>query len=387
MSGELAECDGCGSDDLVPVLDMGAQPLAEGAQSGRYPLALVRCRDCSLVQLSYVVDRALVFQADHPYSTGNSGLLREHYRRLAIQQAGRLVTTDVVVDIGANDGTLLGCYPYGRVVKVAVEPTDQILKCPPDIIRYQEPFTAELASRIRQEHGPAKVITACNVLAHVTEPDGFLDGVQILLDDEDGVFVTENHDLASITEGLQVDTVYHEHLRYYTVASLSAALDRNNLRVTHVMEVPTHGGSFRTYARKKKDADFRKRALNAASRLREMLNDLTAQGNTVYGIGACTRATPLIHFAGIKDFITCVCEVPGSDKIGSRMPGTTIPVVDESALLSNQPEYALVFAWHMAGNILPKLRDRGYKGQFIVPLPEPRVVSAADAFRERAYRD
>jgi hypothetical protein len=291
----------------------------------------------------------------------------------------------MVVDIGANDCTFAN-YLHSRCRSVAVEPTDQIRKRYPDVIGYQEPFTAELASRVYGEHGPAQVITACNVLAHVPDPDDFLDGVQLLLD-EDGTFITENHDLASVTEGLQIDTVYHEHLRYYSVASLSAALDRNGLRVTHVQPVSTHGGSFRTYARKKKDSLFRYNARQAVVKLHDMLAGITLDGHAVYGIGACTRATPLIHFADIRTYIDAVCEVAGSDKIGQKMPGTGIPVVDEKQLFERQPEFALMFAWHMAGDILPKLRERGYKGQFIIPLPEPRIVSAADAFRERAYRD
>jgi hypothetical protein len=361
---------------------MGMQPLAEGKSGHSYPLCLVECENCGLVQLSYVVDPAEVFQPDHPYSTGNSAMLRKHYADLASRLAVPLLTGDVVVDIGANDGTFLRSFS-GRTGNpdlklIAVEPTDQIRKpatygnqAPLEI--YQDFFTWTLAHEIHAKHGPAKIITACNVLAHVPDVHGFLDGVAELLAD-DGVFVTENHDLASITDGLQIDTVYHEHLRYYSVASLSLLLERHGLHVVSSEQVPTHGGSFRVTARKQK-SDFPLRAKAAATALRGLLWKISfEQRQQVYGIGAATRATPLIHYAGIGAFLACVCEVAGSGKIGTNIPGTLIPVVDEAALVTDQPPYALLLSWHMKDIIVPKLRTAGYTGKFIVPLPEPKVL-------------
>jgi hypothetical protein len=373
MPGEAKECGGCGAHGLLaPLFDMGMQPVPEGARAGkRYPLKLVRCENCGLVQLSYAVDPAELFPKDHPYSTGNSAALREHYEDLARTIAGTLHTGDVVVDIGANDGTLLNGYPDG-LRKIAVEPTDQGRKFKGTY--YPFFFTEELARKIVSQYGPAKVITAMNVLAHVPDVHDFLDGVAVLLDD-DGVFITENHDLHSITSGLQLDAIYHEHLRYYTAGTLCRLLEQHGFRVASSLPVPTHGGSFRVTAHKTRQ-DFPERARMAATALRGMLYQFTRQRQKVYGIGATTRATPLIHYAGISDFITCVCEVPGSDKIGQNMPGTSIPVVDEAVLLTDQPAYALLLNWHLAADVVPKLRAAGYKGKFLVPLPEPKVLDA-----------
>lgn len=377
MSGKVEACQGCGARGvgvLTELLDMGLQPAPEGARAGkRYPLCLVRCGFCGLVQLSYVVPQEELFAADHPYSTGNSGALREHYMLLARELAGSLHVGDLVVDIGANDGTLLNCYP-GNLQRVAVEPTSQGLKCGPDVTLYQEFFTRAVAVRVHKAHGEAKVITACNVLAHVPDVHDFLAGVAALLDD-DGVFVTENHDLYSVLDGNQIDTVYHEHLRYYSVATLTRLLERHGLRTERVTPVHTHGGSFRVYARKAK-GNFPGRARAAATALRGMLWKVTEheRREKVYGVGACTRATPLIHYAGIADYISFVCEVPGSDKIGQYMPGTQILVVPEAKLVEDQPGYALLFAWHMKDIIIPKLRAAGYEGKFIVPLPYPEVL-------------
>lgn len=374
--GEITACQGCGGKTLGLILDMGMQPVPEGAAAGkRYPLRLVVCDDCALAQLDYAVPAGELFPADHPYSTGNSAALRKHYEDLTRSIAGTLHTGDVVVDIGANDGTLLAGYPPGRgsLTRIAVEPTDQGKKAPGGVEWVKEFFTREVACKIREQYGPAKVITACNVLAHVPDVHDFLNGVDSLLDD-DGVFVTENHDLYSILDGNQIDTVYHEHLRYYTTGTLSRLLEDHGMRVHSSLTVPTHGGSFRLTAYKAR-GDFPARARIAATALRGMLYKVTQQDRKkVYGIGAATRAVPLIHYAGIADFITCVCEVPGSDKIGQKMPGTQIPVVDESDLIRDQPAYALLFNWHMADVVIPKLRGAGYQGRFIAPLPEPRVL-------------
>lgn len=375
MPGDVKECGGCRSGNLLPLFDMGSQPLAEGGSAYSYPLALVQCKNCDLVQLSYIVDPKTVFRPAHPYTTGNSAVLREHYGRLARDLQGNLLIGDLVVDIGANDGTLLSCF-NSNLRRLAVEPTDQIGKCPPGVITLQGFFTADLAADICSDpvigNGPAKVITACNVLAHVPDVHDFLEGVRILLDD-DGVFVTENHDLASITEGLQIDTIYHEHLRYYTPGTLCRLLEQHSLRVTSVEPTPMHGGSFRVRAQRAQDG-FPGRARSAAIALRGMLWQFADKRQAVYGIGATTRATPLIHYAGISDFITCVCERAGSDKIGTYIPGTAIEVVDEARLIADQPPYALLLSWHIVGDIIPKLRAAGYQGKFIVPLPEPKVI-------------
>lgn len=373
MGNEVKACGGCGSAALRPWFDMGHQPLAEAVgASPRYPLALVRCEDCTLVQLSYVVDPREVFPPEHPYATGNSRMLRDHYLKLAGELEREVAPGELVIDIGANDGTLIGSFT-DHLRRVAVEPTRQVRKCAPGIIRYQEFFTADLARKIREEHGPARVVTACNVLAHVPDPHDFLEGVATLLGDG-GEFVTENHDLASITEGLQIDTIYHEHLRYYSVASLAVLLEKHGLRITSSQETLTHGGSFRVRARLQR-AQWPSRANGAATALRGLLWQIAVKDKkVVYGIGATTRATPLIHYAGIASFLSCVCEVPGSEKIGRMMPGTQIPVVDERRLLEDQPPYALVLSWHIAGDIMPKLRAAGYRGKFIIPLSSPGVV-------------
>ena len=369
--GDITACQVCGSTDLTVILDMGSQPLAERfGHPKTYPLALQQCGECTLVQLTYAVDQAEVFPEDHPYRSGHTKALVEHFRGLYARIAQSLEPDDLLADIGCNDATFLKTVQR-NVRKIGVEPTGAGPKAAEGIHIWQNYWTADVGNGLRALYGPAKVITATNVLAHVPDPHDFVKGVADLLADN-GVFVSESHDVASVLDG-QWDAVYHEHQRYYSITSLSRLLGMHGLTVTETERIPTHGGSLRVFARKQRQ-DLGSRAWRAATGLNHMLGDLAGKGEAIYGIGATTRATPLIHYANIAKYLECVCEVPGSEKIGHLMPGTDIAVVDESRLLDGQPPWALLLSWHVADGIVKSLRAKGYEGRFIVPLPEPRVL-------------
>lgn len=371
--GEVKRCGICGSAELAALLDMGIQPLAEDftGSSIRYPLDLRECASCGLVQLGYAVEPGAVFTPGHPYATGNTAFLREHFMRLGLDALHYMKVGDLLVDIGANDGTLLRSLIGHGVRMAGVEPTGQITKFKGSIKPYQEFFTRDLGIRIRMENGPARVITACNVMAHVPDVHDFMEGIASLLA-PDGWFVAENHDAASVLEGLQIDTVYHEHLRYYSPGSFARLLDIHGFRMVSCTQIPTHGGSFRVWARKKDDRMFGPRAQQLSIRLHAMVRRAAADG-PIYGIGAATRAVPLLHYARLGEYLKCVCEVAGSDKVGHCMPGTFIPVVDEHRLFADQPPHALLFSWHVP-SIPAKLWSAGYRGKIIVPLPEPKIL-------------
>jgi hypothetical protein len=354
---------------------MGMQPLPERHDCDkRYPQVLLECKQCTLIQLSYIVDPHEVFAPQHPYATGNTRALRDHYSALVAGLNTRLAPGDLVVDIGASDGTLLGYY-RNDVRRLGVEPTGQAVKCAAKGVEVcQEFFTSAVAARLREMYGPAKIVTANNVMAHVPDPSDFVSGVVRLLAD-DGMLVAENHDVNSILDGLQLDAAYLEHNFYYSVTSLSRLLQMHGLIVTDTEKIGTHGGSFRAWARRQRTGELAGRAEAAAGALRAILDGAVAEG-PVYGIGATTRATPLIHYTQIAEYLSCVCEVPGSEKIGLTMPGTSIPVVDEAKLIADQPPFALLLSWHLAADIVPSLRAKGYQGKFIVPLPAPKVINA-----------
>ena len=369
--GNVLNCQSCQSSYLGKYLDLGPQPLAEGGSEARYPLCLVKCQQCGLVQLDYIVDQATVFRPEHPYSTGNTKALRDHFAWLAQDLHQYPFGQRTIVDIGANDGTFLNFVPAGYK-RIGVEPTNQIDKAGNEVIKYKDFFTRCLAHQIWTEQGSADYIIATNVLAHVPDVHDFLEGVRYLLGDN-GEFITENHDLASITEDRQFDTIYHEHLRYYSPGSLAYLLERHGFRVVSSQSIDTHGGSFRMRC-KRGHGGFPANVYSAAEDLSRTLRGLWQAGRDIWGIGATTRATPLIHFADIAQYLKYVCEVPGSDKIGTKIPGTNIKVCDEKWLIEKQPEYALLLSYHIAESIIPKLKEKGYRGKFIIPIPEVKIV-------------
>jgi hypothetical protein len=379
MSARLVtKCSVCGNAKLEKVLSLGSspptcvmQPAGELRQPEQhYPLEVLYCHDCTLAQLSVIVDPAEMFPSDYPYSSGHSKALHENFEDLADQASLYYGPKDLVVDIGANDSTLLG--KFGPCIAVGVEPTQQAFKGDADAM-WLSFFSERVAREIVEEYGQAKVITACNVLAHVEDIDDVMRGIRFLLA-PDGVLIAENHDLASVVNG-QWDTIYHEHLRFFSPYSFDWLLRKHGLAMQEWKRISTHGGSFRMVAdrtghhrsARRREYDFEalaKSALRTRSELR-----LGIDGGYAYGIGATARATTIINYCGFDvEDIACVCEVSGSDKIGRLIPGTSIPVVDEERLFEDQPPEVVLFSWHMADVIVPKLRERGYEGEIVIPL-------------------
>ena len=382
--GQLTSCGSCGGHLSKPILDLGEQPLPQAipgrSSQTRYPLRLVRCVDCRLVQLDYIVPQAETFPPEYPYATGNTGALRDHFMRQAKTVVDMTGHGDLVVDIGGNDGTMLGFLNQEWVGKdgrksrrrcMLIEPTDQIKKCPEGITTIQSYFTGRLGAELAEEYGVAQVITASNVFGHVPDPHDFLDGCYELLA-PDGTLIIDNQDWHNVIQDLQIDTVYHEHLRYYSPASLSLLLERDGFLVTSINRIGMHGGAFRVMAVKEK-TDLGYRANHLLVRLHDMVKQAAQEGG-VYAVGAPTRATPLVNASGIAPYLTMACEVTGREKIGGYIPGTTVPILDEQRIFSDKPHAVLFLAWDLAGSLMQKYRVRGYQGKFMVPLPEPGFV-------------
>ena len=252
---------------------------------------------------------------------------------------------------------------------------------------------------MKRQHGPARVVTAANCFAHIEDVHAIVEGILELLA-PDGVFISESHYLIGLLDTLQYDTIYHEHLRYYSLGSLAHLLQMHGLEVFHARPIPSHGGSIRVYAarrgvqpvqRQRRQACWRpsRAARRCASgwrafrddvmlsklRLLAMIRDLKEKGARICGISAPSRAWTLVNYVGLDEaIIDYVCEIAGSLKIGKCMPGTLIPVVEESRLFDDQPDCAIIFSWHIADELAPKLRAKGYRGKLITPLPEPRVL-------------
>jgi SAM-dependent methyltransferase len=405
-------CQICGHAPLDDVLSLGYMPpvnqmVRTGVapqQQPWFPTNLLHCRNCDLVQLGLAVDPVIIFPPDYPYTSGTTKLLRDNFADLARESAAMLGLgkDDLVVDIGSNDGTLLSNFKEAGHRILGIEPTDvgEIAnkRGIPTIKRY---FGPEVAREVKNEHGPAALVTAANCFAHIEGVHAIVDAIGAMLK-PGGVFISESHYLIGLLDTLQYDTIYHEHLRYYSLASLKHLLEMHGLEVFHARPIPSHGGSIRVYAaprgtQKVKDsvhdildaeprgeamakrlASFRRDVLLSKLRLLAMLRELKEKGARIAGISAPSRASTLVNYVGLDEaIIDYVCEIPGSLKIGRYMPGTQIPVVDEARLYSDQPDCALIFSWHIADELAPKLKAKGFRGQLITPLPVPRFVEAA----------
>jgi hypothetical protein len=403
-------CQICDEPALEPVLFLGFLPPVNTmppvgtrpAEQPAYPAQVLQCLRCKLVQLGLVVDPAILFPPSYPYTSGTTRILRENFAELytEVRSMFELGPRDLVVDIGSNDGTLLGNFHRGGHRVLGVEPTDAgKIAVANGVATLTAFFGPAVAERVVAERGRARVVTAANVFAHIEDVHSIVNAVSSMLSD-DGVFVTESHYLHALLETLQYDTIYHEHLRYYSLTSLRALFAMHDLELIHAKRIPTHGGSIRVYAARKgvhkvrpsvaailtQEQElgpaaikaFRSGVVNSKLGLMELLAGIKRAGGSIFGVGAPSRATTLVNHVGLDDnILDCVVEIRGSYKIGKYMPGTLIPVVDESRLWERQPEFALLLSWHIADELMPKLTANGFRGDFIIPLPHPRIVKGA----------
>ncbi len=404
-------CQVCQSRELDAVFFAGYLPPVNGmpvigtrpTEQPAYPAQVLTCRRCKLAQLGLVVDPAILFPPSYPYTSGTTKILRDNFAELyaEVAQVYPLKPTDLAVDVGSNDGTLLSNFLKGGHRVRGIEPTNAGNLANERGIKTLIAFFGEDAVRkVVAEDGRAKIVTATNVFAHIEDVQSVMKGILTLLD-EDGIFISESHYWLSLLETLQYDTIYHEHLRYYSLTSLRYLLEANGLEVIRAKRIPTHGGSIRVYAARKgkfpvhesvreilateereltdeRIGRFRDGVVSSKLALYALLNQVRLAGDRVYGVGAPSRASTLINYVGLDDgILDCVLEIKGSYKIGKYIPGTVIPVLEESRLFEDQPRYALLLSWHIADELMPKLTARGFKGDFIIPLPVPHIVPGA----------
>ncbi len=402
-------CQVCGHAPLENVLSLGYMPPVNQMvpigqvprQQPWFPTDLLHCRNCELVQLGLAVDPVIIFPPEYPYTSGMTKLLRDNFAELYAECSAmlKLKADDLVIDIGSNDGTLLSNFKNGGHRVLGIEPTDvghiANSRGIPTLQRY---FGPETAREVHKQHGAARVVTAANCFAHIEDVHAIVDGIVGLLG-PDGVFISESHYLIGLLDKLQYDTIYHEHLRYYSLTSLKHLLEMHDLEVFHARPIPTHGGSIRVYAARRgtqkvqpsaaamlaaeprgeamaqRLAVFRREVVLSKLRLHSLLREIKEKGGRIAGISAPSRASTLVNYVGLDEgIIDYVCEIAGSLKIGKYMPGTQIPVVDESKLFENQPDCAVIFSWHIADELAPKLKAKGFRGRLVTPLPAPRFL-------------
>lgn len=404
------DCRLCGSTDLTEAFSFGETPLANaylapediGKPEAVAALVVNRCSSCQLLQLRDVVDPQVLFSR-YLYVSGTSPVFVAHFAGYAnsIVERFELSEDSFVVDIGSNDGVLLSHFKKEGTRILGVDPAQNIAEEATEngIPTIAEFFTRETARTVAAEHGEASVITANNVFAHTDDVTGFVEAVKELLA-PGGVFVFEAQYLKDMIEQNLFDMVYHEHLCYYHLTPLVPFFKRLGLRVFDVERVPTHGGSIRVYVgwndgphdtsenvRRVLDGEavlndpaayaaFAGRIDAIGEKLRAILSDIRSQGKRIVGYGAPAKATTLCYALGIDGGTLEYIVDDARMKQGLLMPGTHIPIRPPDMLYTDKPDYCLILAWNFADAIVKnhqRFIENG--GAFIIPVPEPRIVS------------
>ena len=403
-------CRLCGGQALTKVLALKASPPANAfVTAGQldkpqqtFPLDVFFCEDCHHVQLLDVVDPRVLFE-NYVYVSGTSPVFVKHFEDYAAFVIDRYApaTGSLVFDIGSNDGTLLNAFRKLGYRVLGVDPARDIAAqaSADGIETITGFFSPAMAEDIRVDHGPAAVITANNVFAHIDDLGGVLDGVRALLDDA-GVFVFEVSYLVEMFEQTLFDMIYHEHLAYHTVAPLVAFMNAHDMELIDAIRVPTHGGSLRAVARPKAGArpvkasvgeliglergmgldraetykDFGTRIDVLGAELNSVLRIRKADGRTIAAFGAPAKATTLMYHFGIgPDLIDFIVD-DNPLKQGLYSPGMHIPVVPSAAIYDRKPDDIVILAWNFAAPIMEKHKQFTRSGgRFIVPLPHLEI--------------
>lgn len=409
-TGYIANCQICNSNKLHTVLDLGHQPLCDSLLTPEklnqpeknYPLRMMWCEECTGVQIDYCVAGEEVYHPDYPYRSGITKELAVYQESIAssLVKKYNLKPKDLVIDVGSNDGTLLKGFGKVGIKTLGVEPTN-IAKIAnaSGVKTVQAFFDIKTAKEIRKKYGPASLIISTNTFAHMQTLGEFIMGAYYLLKDG-GIFVNETHYLLDVIRGGQFDTIYHEHLRTYSLKSLIALFKQYDFTVTDVARGDRYGGNIRVYVTKGKGRKVSpevKKLLKVeeefglnkfqtykkfADRVKKaryefmdfLISNKKASKHTV-GNSCPARASTLLNYYGVdKELVPYLAEQPTSLKLGMFLAGKHIPIIENSILLKEQPDYVIILAWHYAKPIMEQLKARGLKSDFIIPLPDFKIV-------------
>ena len=408
MTAVTAHCRSCGGANLELILSLGETPLANALLTAeqrsqpepRFPLDLVYCPDCALVQITETVPPEQLFR-HYLYLSSFSDTMLQSAEEVAnrLTDRRRLGPASLVVELASNDGYLLQYYQRRQVPVLGIEPAANVAKVAedrgiPTLVRF---FGEEVGRELRDQGKTADVIHANNVLAHVADLNGFVAGIALLLKDN-GVAVIEVPHVKALVDHLEFDTIYHEHLCYYSLTALTPLFHRHGLTIVDVERLPIHGGSLRFYAARtgapsqavrqllaEEEAvgvarfafyrDFGLKVAGLRERLRSELASLKREGKRLAAYGASAKGSTLLNYFEIGgdtlDFVVDRSTV----KQGFYTPGTHLPILPTEALLESRPDYVLLLSWNFADEILAQqaaYRQQG--GRFIIPIPDVKVV-------------
>lgn len=409
MNSNSLSCRSCGSSDLERILDLGVTPLANklitplelGETEASYPLQLYFCNQCGLCQISETIPPEELF-SNYVYFTSYSETMLNHCQRLvdAVCSRRSLSRESLVVDIASNDGYLLQYYQEKEIEVLGVEPAANIAHVAiqngiPTIIDF---FGEDLAKKMVQEGKKADVIHALNVFAHATDLNDFTAGLRQLIK-PGGAIIIEVPYVLDLIENNEFDTIYHEHLCYFSVTSANTLIKRNGMYVTDVERTPIHGGSLRLWIGLQPEMKsgslekyismeqelgmvdlsfykiFEHKVKSQKRELVNLISSLKQQGKSIVAYGASAKGSTLLNYYQLsRQQIDYVVDI-SPRKQGLYTPGLQLPIYSPNKIIDDLPDYVLLLTWNIKDEILSQqseYREKG--GKFIIPIPEVTVV-------------
>ncbi|MHA1797992.1 MAG: methyltransferase domain-containing protein [Candidatus Helarchaeota archaeon] len=408
---KILSCRSCGNKELKKIISFGDMPLANSLVKAekineiekKFPLELVFCPKCSLIQINETIEPEILF-GEYLYFSSYSETMLRHSKALVekIIKQRQLTNKNLIIEIASNDGYLLQYFKPFHIPVLGIEPAKNIAKVAeekgiPTLCAF---FNTETATKLRNENKLADVIIGNNVLAHVANLNDFVEGVKILLK-EDGIGIFEFPYVKEMIDKNEFDTIYHEHLCYYSLSSVSNLFKQHDMIIVDIERTDIHGGSLRIYVMLKRDdnkvspkvehllkeelenglnkieyyQNFAEKVKILGKDLKNLLIKLKTEGNSIAAYGAAAKGCILLNYFKIgNDLIDFVVD-KNPHKQGLYMPGYHIPILKTEKIIENKPDYLLILAWNFANEIIKqqeKYRKRG--GKFIIPIPEIKVI-------------
>ena len=408
-TGEINQCQICGSKKIFKILNLGYQPLADDLVAIKhirkevlfYPLSISFCKSCILLQNDYIVGDNKLYPKTYHYIPGITKDVLKNFSNLSkflIEHYKLDKNKDLIVDLGCNDGSLLKQFKNNGFKNVlGIEPTDTIKYAKKKGIKtIQSFFNLKSSKYAKKKYGKAKLITTTNVFAHTNKLGEFIKGVKKLIS-RDGIFVIENHYLLDVIKKTQFDTFYHEHLRTYSLTSLIKLLKYYDFYIVDAYTSDRYGGNIQAHFSLKKKImnrniknilrnetknklrndntylTFRKKIENSKEKLRKFI--YKNKDKKIVAKAFPARASILLHyFDYLKTNVQYIAEQPTSKKLNYYAPGTNLKILSSEIMKKEKPDYVIVLAWHLFDTIYNKWKKIfKNKVKFIRPLPELKI--------------